>query len=108
MAVRPDDLFRSLRRLAGRTYRWESSAQELPAYLKLRGVPPPGQPRVRPGGGTAGGPRTRGSTWTQGAVAAAMSPSTARGCYLAMDQEKAAAELVAKLADNRRPGTPSA
>lgn len=37
------------------------------------------------------------------AAAVGMSPSTARGYYLAMDQEKAAAQLAQKLANTLRP-----
>lgn len=134
VAVLPDDLFQSLRRIAGRTYLWESYATDLPTYLKRRGVPThrivpafdpqrlnwwakdevddfnkqhPDRPKMK-----SHDFRKRAVTEAHragldvdtAAAAVGMSPSTARAYYLAIDQEKAAAVLTAKLAGTLRPG----
>ncbi|MBX9581044.1 MAG: site-specific integrase [Gemmataceae bacterium] len=138
VGVLPPDLFAKLKAMAGRVYLWESYADELPKYLKLRGVPThrvnpafdpgrlcwwakdevddfnkahPDKPKLK-----SHDFRKRAVTEAHragldvdtAAAAVGMSPSTARGYYLAMDQEKAAGELAAKLADTLRPGKPSA
>ncbi|MBX9578740.1 MAG: hypothetical protein K2X87_00385 [Gemmataceae bacterium] len=134
VAVLPDDLFAKLMGMAGRVYLWESYAKELPTYLKLREgqsrrVNPvfapgrfyewvkdevdefnkarPGQPKLK-----SHDFRKRAVTEAHkagldvdtAAAAVGMSPATARSYYLAMDQEKASAEMAARLASTLRPG----
>ncbi|MFO0798591.1 MAG: site-specific integrase, partial [Gemmataceae bacterium] len=133
VAVLPADLFANLKKLSGPVYLWESYATDLPKYLKLRAVPThrvvpefdperlcwwakdevddfnkahPDKPKLK-----SHDFRKRAVTEAHragmdvdtAAAAVGMSPSTARGYYLAMDQEKAAAQLAEKLASTLRP-----
>lgn len=138
VAVLPHDLFEKLKGVAGSVYLWESYASDIPHYLKLRGVPThrvvpefdperlcwwakdevddfnkahPDKPKLK-----SHDFRKRAVTEAHragldvdtAAAAVGMSSSTARAYYLAMDQEKAAAQLAAKLADTLRPRKPTA
>ena len=133
VAVLPGDLCDRLRAVAGPTYLWERYASELPDYLKLRGVPThrvnsefmpkrlvwwakdeiddfnksrPERPKIR-----SHDFRKRAITEAHRAgldvdTAAAgmgMSVATARGYYLAIDQEEAAATVSARLATTLGP-----
>jgi integrase len=138
VAVLPADIFAKLKKLAGPVYLWECYAADIPKYLKLRGVPThrvvpefdperlcwwakdevddfnkahPDKPKLK-----SHDFRKRAVTEAHragldvdtAAAAVGMSASTARGYYLAMDQDKAAAQMAAKLADTLRPGKPTA
>jgi integrase len=133
VAVLPPDLYESLRKIAGRTYLWESYVTELPHFLKLREVPThrrnpvfdpkrlnwwamdeiddfnkahPGQPKIQ-----SHDFRKRAITEAHragldvdtAAAAVGMSPATARTYYLAIDQEKASEVLTQKLGTTLRP-----
>jgi integrase len=133
IAVLPADLFKMLKRMAGRVYLWESYVSDIGRYLALRGVPThrinptfdperlcwwakdevddfnearPDQPKLKSHDflkRAVTEAHRAGLDVDTAAAAVGMSPSTARAYYLAMDQEKAAAELAAKLADTLRP-----
>lgn len=133
VAVVDADLFAKLRAIAGPTYLWESYATELAKYLVKREVPThrinpefsperlvwwakdevddfnksrPDQPKIqshdfRKRYVTEG--HKAGVSVDTVAAGAGMSPATARGFYLALDQQAAAAAVAAKLASVLRP-----
>jgi len=136
IAVLPPDLFASLKKLAGPVWLWESYASEMPKYLALRGVPThrvnpvfdperlnwwakdevddfnkahPGAPKIQ-----SHDFRKRAITEAHragldldtAAAGVGMSTTTARTYYLALEQEKAATEVAAKLGHILRPTPP--
>ncbi|MCE9560514.1 MAG: tyrosine-type recombinase/integrase [Planctomycetes bacterium] len=138
VAVLPADLFKKLTALAGRTFLWESYASDIGQYLKLRGVPThrinpefdperlvwwakdevddfnksrPEQPKIQ-----SHDFRKRfvteahkaGTDVDTAAAAAGMSPATARGYYLALDQQTASEGVSAAIGETLRPKKPSA
>jgi integrase len=133
VAVLPPDLFAALQRIAGPKYLWERYAVEVAGYLERRDVPThrvnpvfdpqrlawwakdeiddfnkahPDDPKIK-----SHDFRKRAVTEAHragldvdtAAAAVGMSPATARGYYLAIDQEKASAILSERLADTLRP-----
>lgn len=133
VAVLRDDLYRSLKAIAGRTHLWESYTARLPEYLTRRGVPthrvvPKFDPRRLSwwardevddfNKGCPDRPKLRSHDFRKRAIteahragmdvdmaaaAVGMSPMTARAYYLAIDQERAVVELTARLSGTLRP-----
>ncbi len=138
VAVLPVDLWLELRTVAGKTYLWESYTRDMAKYLELRGVPThrinpefsperlvwwakdevddfnkanPDKPKIqshdfRKRFVTEG--HKAGLDVDTVAAGVGMTVATARRYYLALDDEKAAATVVAKIGTTLRPKRPDA
>jgi|GEM_PF-5873634 len=136
VGVLPADLFAKLTAIAGTTFIWESYSSEIAKYLELRGVPThrinpefspkrlvwwakdevddfnksrPDKPKIQSHDfrkrlvTTA---HAEGLDVDKAAAAAGMTPATARAYYLALDQQKAATVVAAKIGQKLRPTKP--
>lgn len=133
VAVLPEDLWQRLRAVGGKTCLWESYARDIVKYLKLRGVPThrvnpefdperlvwwakdevddfnkanPDKPKIqshdfRKRFVTEG--HRAGLDVDTVAAGVGMTVANARRYYLALDEEKAAATVVAKIGGTLRP-----